>query len=398
MFVKIRHDITLQYMPDNAQPSKRDLNMRSILITILVCTISGFIYTNPVKAQASIAGTITDADTQKPLSDAHVFLSGTKIGTSTNDTGQFKLQKIPAGGYQLVISSIGYKRTKVEVIISPGEDKTIDFKLKPVVYEMPEVYVGNLDEQWEDDLEDFIDLFIGMSEFADSVQILNPEVLRFDKNWWGKFTAEALGPLKIENKAMGYNITYYLEEFEYTGSQTRWDGEPLFVEMTPNDSQQARYWQQNRRKAFFGSVRHFLLALLDNRVKEEGFNMFLEINNRFNFHSNDFRPVKAKRLIRESEQDYLHHVSFLSRLEIVYTRAKENSRFLRWSRETRRPPKLQTSYIKLNERPITVDANGEILEPYGATLFGYFAFTRLASLTPQEFRPEGYPSLTNQER
>lgn len=151
--------------------------------------------------------------------------------------------------------------------MGPGQSKTINFKLNPVIYELPEVFVGNLDKKWERHLSRFFELFIGMSENADSVKILNPEVLRFETRWWGRFSAEALAPLQIENRALGYRITYYLDEFEHSGTVTKWDGNPLFTEIIPSDSLQAVYWTENRKEAFYGSLRHFILALLHDRVK-----------------------------------------------------------------------------------------------------------------------------------
>lgn len=224
------------------------------------------------------------------------------------------------------------------------------------------------------------------------MKILNPEVLRFETRWWGRFTAEALAPLEIENRALGYRITYYLDEFKHTGTRTRWDGEPLFSEMEPGDSLQAAYWEQNRREAFYGSLRHFLLALLQDSVREEGFVLYrlprdvhgLSPRNRFR--------ATARRLIRDGEEDYLYRLNFFGRLEIIYTRAEEDERYVRWaSRHAYRAPAgSQTSYLELNEHPVTIDSGGEIVEPYGATRFGYFAFHRLADLTPREYRPEGY--------
>jgi len=46
--------------------------------------------------------------------------------------------------------------------------------------------------------------------------------------------------------------------------------------------------------------------------------------------------------------------------------------------------------MDLNEHPITIDADGEVNEPYGATVFGHFSYERLADLTPREYRPVGF--------
>lgn len=365
--------------------------MRGIFFAVLLSSVSVLARPQAALAQATAVGKVMDAETGKPLSGAHVFLSGTKIGTATNPLGRYRLRHIPAGGHRLVVSMIGYGRKVVEIIIGPGENRKMDFELKPVVYEMPEIFVGDLDKKWEKRLKRFTELFIGESETADSVTILNPEVLRFKTRWWGRLTAEALAPLEIENRALGYHITYVLDEFNHTGTRTRWDGEPLFTEMAPADSQQAKYWKRNRQKAFYGSLRHFMLALLQDRVKEEGYRIYNLMQDVHGFsYQNRFR-ASARRLIKNGDENYLYHFTFFGRLEIIYTEEEEGWPYVRWTRDFQRTPGgAQTSYLELNERPITVDADGEIIEPYGATQFGYFAFQRLADLTPREYRPEDY--------
>lgn len=364
--------------------------MRLISITLLI--LSFFAIPEIMHAQAVATGKIVDANTGKPLQGAHVFLSGTKIGTATNSSGQYQLRRIPPGGHRLVVSMIGYGRTLTKIVVGPEERLEMDFELKPVIYEMPEIYVGNLDKKWERRLRRFTDHFIGESEWADSVEILNPEVLRFETKWWGRLSAEALAPLEIENRALGYHITYHLDEFEHTGTRTRWDGEPLFTEISPADSQQAAYWEQNRRDAFYGSLRHFLLALLQERVEEEGFIINTLRQGIHGYRETRFR-ASAGRLISETDENYLFHMKFYGRLEIIYTEEEENWRFVRWQHSRRGPAGSQTSYLELNERPISVDTDGEILQPYGATQFGYFAFERLADATPREYRPEDFKIL-----
>jgi hypothetical protein len=365
--------------------------MRTAVIILLTLCISILGSTELLHAQAAAEGKITEAETGQPLEGAHVYLSGTTIGTAANARGQYRLEAIPPGGHRLVVSMIGYGRRITDIVIGPDETKEMDFELEPVLYEIPELFVGDFNKKWKKNLSRFTDHFIGESAWSDSVQILNPKVLRFDKKWWGRMSAKALAPLEIENRALGYRITYFLDEFNQSGTRTRWDGEPLFTEMAPDDSTQAAYWKRNRREAFNGSLRHFLLALLADRVQEEGFMLYNIRRGVHGFSSQNRRRIKGKRLIKESEESYLHRFNFFGQLQIIYTKEEADEAFLRWMRNTQqRAGGSQTSYLKLNEHPITVDSDGEIIQPYGATQFGYFAFSRLADLTPRGYRPEGY--------
>lgn len=365
--------------------------MRTVFIISLFYSLLFWGWASSLHAQATTTGTVRNEKTGQPLEGAHVYLSGTQIGTATNAAGRYTLQNIPPGGHRVVVSIIGYKTQIADMVIGPEDERTLNFKLKSVIYELPEIYVGDLDKGWEKDLERFTRNFIGETTWADSVKILNPEVLRFDKNWWGKFTAEALAPLRIENRALGYYITYHLKEFEHTGMRTRWDGEPLFSEMEPADSAQAAYWAKNRQKAFYGSVRHFLLALQADRVNEEGFILY---NQRRGFYGNlsgDWDRTTAERILEDGKENYLHRLNFFGRLEIIYTEEGEDRAFVEWQRNNNRgPADMQRSYLELNEHPVTFDADGEFIQPYGATQFGYFAYTMMAEATPREYRPAGW--------
>lgn len=343
------------------------------------------------QADAEISGQILSADTGEPLIGVHVFMSGTKIGTVTNSGGFYHLRSIHPGSHKLVISIIGYGRITREFTLAPGQSVTRNIELQPVIYELGEIYAGNLDEKWEKYLARFKPLFIGESEFADSVKILNPEVLRFDTRWWGRFEAEALAPLQIENRALGYRIIYYLDEFSHVGTRTRWDGEPLFMEMTPADSVQAAYWGANREKAFMGSSRHFLISLVEGRTEEEGFTIYNLRRELYGYSGRNKYRTGSSRLLEPKEGDYLWSMRFGGQLEIVYSGAEEDPRYITWARDIyRRPNSVQTSYFELNQSSITVDAAGEVKEPYGATRFGYFAFHRLADENPREYRPAGF--------
>jgi len=219
---------------------------------------------------------------------------------------------------------------------------TVTVRLDAKVLNSPPITVSaERDEEWYERLDRFRRLFIGRSDLAEDCTLVNPEVLRFDDKWWGRFEAWAEKPVIIENRALGYRLTYFLKEFEERGSVVRWDGEPLFEPLAPTDSAEAARWRRNRLEAYRGSLRHFLRALIDDR------------------------------------------------LEVVYHGMPERRAYLEWADLRRRTPRdHQTSQIELNERPLHIDPSGEIVEPYGATLYQYFAFTaRMAKRLPREYEP-----------
>jgi len=345
-------------------------------------------------SDASISGAVIDSVTGTPLLGAHVFLSGTAIGTSTDPSGSFSLEQISPGRHTLTVSIIGYGRFSEEIRLTAEENKQLRIRLKPVIYDLGELYVGNLDDRWERYLERFKRLFIGQSKMADSVEILNPEVLRFESRWWGRFTAEALAPLQIENYATGYRVIYHLDEFRHSGVITRWDGDSFFTPLSSENEQQEAAWEERRKQTFMGSLRHFLLSLKHDILESEQFSIYQKSTNRYFGASSNVRPISAERLTRPADEEGHTTLRFRGQLEIVYRGDGEEMRYLQWAKKSRGLSTVQRSYLELDKREITIDPNGEVLETYGATRMGYLAFRRFAEALPKEYLPEEFKKTT----
>jgi hypothetical protein len=337
-----------------------------------------------------IRGRVVGDSTGSPLSNAHVFFSGSTIGTTTDDRGRYHFASVPPGAKRLYVTHLGYEAEQVDFVLPPDTSLTLSFRLEPTVIRAGTVTVADeRDEEWYDHLGRFRRLFIGPSPAAEHCRFQNPRSLYFDTSWWGKFEAGATRPLQMENRALGYHVTYYLKEFEERGDIVRWDGDSLFEPLTPRDSAEAARWAANRREAFYGSLRHFLLALLHDRVEEEQFQMYhLPRAGAFRDWGRVRRhPISRGELIEETA-DSLYEISFNGALEVHYRGAGETEAYLEWADARRGPRDRQVSQIRLNRHPIHVDRFGEIVEPYGATLYQYFAYQRrLATLLPRGYRP-----------
>lgn len=360
---------------------------------VLLIAGCGLLLATPLRAQqplhTTLQGTVVDAETEKPLQDVHVFVAESMKGTVTDAQGRFRLTRVPAGAQRLYVSMLGYEPEARDTLLEANHVYRLRFQLEPTVLEAGSVTVtAERDERWQKRREKFERLFVGETPNADSTEVLNPEVLHLDANWWGRLEAESHEPLVLENRALGYRVQYFLEEFSGTSRRTRWDGEPLFEALTPEDSAEAARWEENRRKAYYGSFRHFLRALLADRVKEEGFLVYQEPDREMSPSPTDRRRrVDPRRYLSEGPDSTTHHLNFRGRLEIIYREEEESEAYLRWRREHRRPG-WQRSYIEMNDAPATVDRHGEILEPYAVTLYGYFAFERIAELLPKEYEPD----------
>lgn len=102
--------------------------MRKLVAVILVST---FLFNvSIVRAQGTIEGFIAQNDSSS-LAGVSVYLEATNYGTSSNALGNFRLTNVPEGDYNLMVSSIGYK--KVNQPISVKNNEVV--KLKVIIEE-----------------------------------------------------------------------------------------------------------------------------------------------------------------------------------------------------------------------------------------------------------------------
>ncbi len=365
----------------------------------LLAGIYVFLTVVPVAAQTipavTITGTVTEADTGAPLPGAHVFVASSMIGTTTGPDGTYRLERVPIGALRLYVSMIGYEPEARDMLLRTAAVRVVDFQLKPGVVELGEVVVeAKRDKKWRQRLERFQRLFIGETPNARETRIMNPEVLDFDASG-GEFRAIAAQPLIIENRALGYRIQYFLKDFVAEPTRTRYDGEPLYEELEPESEEEAQRWETNRRNAFIGSFRHFLLALLAGRTEEQQFMTYGRTvmgsgspgEMPGNPTSGTRFPVEATELFTSGETPNEKTLEFDGFTEIIFKGEYEDESYLDWSRAGRRRPKFQTSWIRLERGPAVFDYKGDVLDPYGVTFYGYLAFERVADEVPKEYRP-----------
>lgn len=337
---------------------------------------------------STLIGRLSDAETLRPLQGAHVFIASSLIGSASHENGSFVLNEIPPGAHRIVVTMLGYEPTSIDTLFRKDHRYEIDVSLHSTTVELEEVVVNaRLARRWQRRLRKFTRLFLGETINSDSTHILNPEVLSF-KSHLGKLSATASEPLIIENRALGYRLQYYLKEFFHFGHTIKYDGEPSFTELIPADSSEMERWQTNREVAFYGSERHFLLSLINQTTQAEGF----EIHRLFSFESSSPRFNMDPLDLLEVGPTPLEQIfTFSGILEVTYSKELEDESFKDWQRQPNwQRPGPQRSFMELNSGPTLIDESGEVIDPYGVTVYGYFAFERMADKVPKEYRPPNW--------
>jgi CarboxypepD_reg-like domain len=233
--------------------------------------------TTRLLAQSSginLSGSVKDSATGRPIPGVSVFLNSTSKGTVTHDDGSFTLYGIPPGRYELIVSAIGYATIAVQISthhLPPSLNITLHNQASELAAVTVEPYLKNGWKKWG---KLFWDNFIGTTANANDCTIKNKDALRFRYYLKSrKLTVNAVEPLIITNKALGYDLEYRLESFsvDFTTNIISYFGYPFFREMPTDDSSRQQKWAHARKIAYLGSMMHFMRSLYQGSLQQDGF-------------------------------------------------------------------------------------------------------------------------------
>jgi TonB-dependent receptor len=105
-------------------------NKLALLFFIIVCFL-----TSSAFADGTLRGVVLDSLAGYNLPGANVMISGTALGAATNLDGEYRIDNVPAGSYEVVFSYIGYQTKSVNVEIADGETKMVSALLYPIAIE-----------------------------------------------------------------------------------------------------------------------------------------------------------------------------------------------------------------------------------------------------------------------
>jgi hypothetical protein len=389
-------------------------------------------------AQSTLRGKVSDVETGKPVTGASVFLTNTSVGTTTDAQGNFELV-IPAGRYELIISYVGYetKNLPVSGAESPGIlTVQLNVKAKELETVVIEPYEKNGWEKWG---RFFTDNFIGQSSFAKSCTIRNQKAIKFRYSKKRKeLEAIATEPLVIENKALGYSITYQLEQFHYDFNRNYlfYQGYPLFRPLKGNKARQRR-WEKAREDAFYGSMLHFMRTVYRNTIHPEGFEVYrlqkiqnsekarvqevfaakladlrasgkvpgnsFILQEAFSKDSSDYyktvlrQPdtydVAGKNLLTGDSIAFAMDsvtagLEFNHYLLVIYKNKKADPVYSRLN--PRNGTSIMSQVTLINKQPVAIQANGNFYDSADLLSYGYWAWSeKISTMLPFDYLPPG---------
>jgi hypothetical protein len=343
-----------------------------------------------------ISGKVVDEKTCESLPFANVFINNTTLGSTTDINGNFKISGSLPQNPEVVASFVGYFTKYRKVSFGGRNQVTVNFELTPKEDQLDEVSLSaKRDKAWERNLRKFERVFLAVPDdpFFKKNEILNPWVIDFQE---GK--AEGLGrylaasssePIKVANKALGYEVDYHLQEYLQTKNGFQYYGLVNFGEIETPANHDEQNWNESRNSAFFGSMRHFLYSLVRNEADSQGFEAFIVQDIAPSLRTNDFDqeigssllPLPLDSLVTAILPNGNFIMEWPGNVEVHFTKKYWPSTYY-----TNRSHPI--SWINAPNCKFEVDANGVMMDPRELILSGYVARERVARSLPHDFRPD----------
>ena len=100
--------------------------MKNILFVLLLLSISVFGQNTGI-----IQGKVLDRKTQETLIGVSIFVEGTGLGAQSDLDGNFKIENVPTGSYNLKATYIGYEPlTKFNVVVTSGNANNLSLEME----------------------------------------------------------------------------------------------------------------------------------------------------------------------------------------------------------------------------------------------------------------------------
>lgn len=362
---------------------------KALVIALVSCNvlISGPISTKRhVVPKVTVTGRVIDGVTREPLHFVNVFIVNTTRGAATDENGVFSIVNVPEGSYELAASMVGYTFHTQPISLEKNGPYNFDIALFQEPIQGEEIRVeAKFPHVWKTNLKRFEHAFFGQSRFARQCHIKNSEMLDFEMNQEnGILQASAADPLHIENRALGYNIQFYLDDFFSKGNLVSFVYKSVYKPLPSSDSDEMATWERNRAITYWGSMRHFFASLYENRLREEGFIMYFDEVPMQRPADRYLKTVPADSLVEINESSSLRILKkFDGFLRVVYTKEKTEPEF-----GVENQSDVQTSWLELDpEMDAVYNYLGHLENPMALRKHGYWAWERFAEELPLDYLP-----------
>ncbi|WP_026969966.1 carboxypeptidase-like regulatory domain-containing protein [Algoriphagus terrigena] len=363
--------------------------MRKILLAFL------FLLTHLAAAQ-TITGVVTEKGSGLPLPFANVFINNSTLGGATDADGKFVIRGRIPEEFDLVASFVGYSTVSKTIKRKGREAVFQEFELELLEDNLSEVQLkSKRDRSWERSFRQFEAVFLALPDdpYGRDIEILNPWVVDFEyvKNNNGpNYTkASAQLPLKIVNKALGYEIDYYLQDFRMHRTASSYYGLAFFKSLDSAFTDPK--WTMAKELNYENSVRHLALSLLLRNSLAQGFELYQIVpefglrlrTNRFHEEvGKSIVPITVFSLYNKPLGNGIYRIFLPGKVEVHHVDRT-------WPNDYYSDAFYAISWMETPGGFFDVDRNGTLIDPTQLLLSGYIGRQRVARSLPLDFLPSG---------
>ncbi len=314
-----------------------------------------FFSLNIIAYNQVIKGIILDKENHGKINFAYIYFNGTFAGTNSDKEGNFELDISSYPSMPLTISALGYYSVTLSVV-SPS--KPLIIFMMPKLYELNEVVISGKSNERERKRNEklFTDTFLGNTKNARNCEITNTKDILFESDN-DTLKAFSSNPILIENRALGYKVTYFLDEFviDKKNESFYFSGNIIFIENLTSDEQQKQIIETRRKDAYLGSRMHFFRSLWKNELDSAKFVV-----------KNSAGDKLTTEDIVIREDSLTRYLNYPEDLEICYYSS------------------LPSSYILFQNEKVNFDRNG-YFDPSSVSWQGEMSLKRIADWLPYEY-------------
>ena len=196
----------------------------------------------------------------------------------------------------------------------------------------------------------------------------------------------------MPSRLRSFSSTPSLQVFVVDGLTFKYGGLTHFMEMTPKDSVQRKEWYEARERAYRGSMRHFLVSLIENRLRQEGFGISLMYqipNSRTRLVPRE--EVTRDEILKAGHYPFERRLMFQSYLRVEYTKEPPEPGFMKfWAEQSRYQDPMgdqyQVSWLMLNFGDVRMGVDGNLYDPYNLLTYGYWSYERIGEWLPLDYK------------
>jgi hypothetical protein len=341
----------------------------------------------------TITGKVSDAQTGEALPFCNVFINNTTIATTTDLDGNFTLERVPEGEFEVGFSFIGYQAQQKPASIKSESQLTFNIALLSLEQELSDVEIkASRDRAWERELRKFKSYFLGNDDMAAKCEILNPWVIDFPAdNSNNDFRAVALQPIEIENRALGYLLTFDLKLFHFTPNYYIISGATRFSDLEAQNESTKAEWERKRLDTYLKSPSNMFRSMITNRHNQEGFYLYGDKaggsesrNLRSDVFANELGKsvveYRPENLVQPGRRPGEYRIFLKGRIEIHYEKGYSTV-------NTYKDAPYPISWIEVNGNYVNVNSNGMVINQKDVTFSGDMDKRKISSLLPLDYEP-----------